>query len=111
MKSIEGKLYCLLANTFSLDDIVNIAVPRSNMSQCFALKYGSIGDEVRGNPITVYYPIPDDALPFGFTSAAFAGLAYHPRVHRSRGCGRLLHSLDLDENASFSHMLAWMMSQ
>jgi hypothetical protein len=94
MKPIEGKLYCLLANTFSLDDIVNIAVPRSNMSQCFALKYGSIGDEVQGNPITVYYPIPNEALPFDFTSAAFAGLAYHPRAHRSPGCGLLFRSHD-----------------
>jgi len=64
------------------------------MSRRFALKYGGIGDEVQGNLITVYHSIPNEALPFGFTSAAFAGLAYHPRAHRSQGCGRLLHSRD-----------------
>jgi hypothetical protein len=45
MRPIEGKLSCPLANAVSLDDIVNIAVLRSNMSQCFALKYGRIGDK------------------------------------------------------------------
>jgi len=69
-------------------------VLRSNMSQRFALKYRGIGDEVQGNPIMAYYPIPNDAFPFDFTSAAFAGLAYHPRAHRSRGCRLLSRSRD-----------------
>jgi len=30
MRPIEGKLFCPLANAISLDDIVNIAVLRSN---------------------------------------------------------------------------------
>jgi hypothetical protein len=94
MRSIEDKLSYPLANTFYLDDIVNIAVPRSNMSRRFALKYRDIGDEVQGNLITVYHPIPNEAFPFDFTSAAFARLAYHPRAHRSPGCGRLLRSRD-----------------
>jgi hypothetical protein len=94
MRPIEGKLFCPLANAVSLDDIVNIAVLRSNMSQCFALKYGRIGDEVQGNLITVYHPVANETLPFDFTSAAFAGLVYHPRAHRSPGCGRLLRSRD-----------------
>jgi len=64
------------------------------MSQRFALKYGGIGDEIQGNPIMVYYPFPNGSFSFDFTSAAFAGLAYHPRAHRSQGCGRLLHSRD-----------------
>lgn len=46
MSSIEGKLFYLLANAIFPDDIVNIAVPGSNMSRRFALKYGGIGDEV-----------------------------------------------------------------
>ena len=29
------------------------------------------------------------ANPFGFTSIAFAGLAYHPRAHRNRGCRKM----------------------
>ena len=94
MKSIEGKLFCPFANTISLDDIVNIAVSRSNMNQCVALKYGGIGNEVQVNPLTVCYPIPNKAPPFDFTSAAFAGLAYHPRTHKSQECGRLVHSRD-----------------
>jgi len=53
-----------------------------------------IGNEVQVNPLTVYYPIPNEALPFDFTSDAFAVLAYHPRAHRSQGRGRLLHSCD-----------------
>ena len=64
------------------------------MNQRFALKYGSMEDEVQGNPITVYYTIPNYALPFDFISAAFAGLAYHPRAHRSQGCGLLSRSRD-----------------
>jgi hypothetical protein len=39
-----------------------------------------IDDGVQGNPITIYHPIPNEALPSDFTSAAFAGPVYHPRA-------------------------------